>query len=215
VVRLGEGNPVALSPDNTRVLVDIFNPRQIVVYPVGPGEPIRLNPAPLENVGARAWRDGKHIILCGNEPSHKFRCYQQDLVGGSPTPIAPEGLDVIRVSPDGRSAVVAAPDRTKQLLSLDDGSLRPLPGMTVDDEFGGWSSDGRSIFVQRQPAIPARVERVDVMTGETSTTREVAPADRAGLISVFSTEVLSDGEMYTYNYWKRVSRLFVVKGVHY
>ena len=122
VVRLGEGAVAAFSPDATRALAQVFNPPQIVIYPIGPGEPIRLKPGPLERVVPRRFfPDGKRVIVCGNEPSRPFRCYGQDLMGGLPTPLTPEGLDVSPVAPDGRSVVTIGADRAKQVLSLDVG----------------------------------------------------------------------------------------------
>ena len=42
--------------------------------------------------------------------------------------------------------------------------------------------------------------------------RELAPPDRAGLISVGVGSVIDDGRSYAYSHSKQVSRLFVVKG---
>ena len=84
--------------------------------------------------------------------------------------------------------------------------------MTADDQVLAWSRDGQSLFVQRRPAVPARIERVDLSTGRRTLIRELAPSDRAGLTSVFGVDIANDGQTYAYSYWKRVSRLFVVKG---
>jgi serine/threonine protein kinase/Tol biopolymer transport system component len=213
VVRLGEGNVSDLSPDATQALAYVNSPPQTVVYPIGPGEPLRLKPGSLERIVPRRWfPDGKRVIVCGNEPSKPYRCYEQDLVGGLPKPITPDGLDVGPVSPDGLRIVAIASDRTNQILSLGDGSARPAPGVTADDQVLAWSRDGQSLFVQRQPAVPARLERVDLSTGRRTLFRELAPPDRAGLMAIIDVDIVNDGQMYAYGYWKRVSRLFVVSG---
>ncbi|OFW21430.1 MAG: hypothetical protein A3H97_20495 [Acidobacteria bacterium RIFCSPLOWO2_02_FULL_65_29] len=212
-VRLGEGAPVGLSPDGTRALAHVFSPPQSVIYPVGSGEPVRLNNEPLERSVARAWfPDGKRVVVCGNEPSRPFRCYEQDLLGGRPKPLTPEGLDAGPIAPDSRTIVVTDAERKIQLLSVDAGATRPAPGVTPDDQVLGWSSDGRSLFVRSGSAVPARVERVDLATGRRTLIRELAPPDRAGLMTVGGISLVDDGRAYAYGYGKHVSRLFVVKG---
>jgi Tol biopolymer transport system component len=214
VVRLGEGSPTALSPDATQALAYVNSPPQIVIYPIGPGEPLRLKSGSLERFVPRRWfPDGKRVVVCGNEPSKPYRCYEQDLIGGLPKPLTPDGLDVGPISPDGRAIVAISPDRTKLIVSLGDRSARPAPGVTADDDVLAWSRDGQSLFVQRQPAIPARLERVDLSTGRRTMIRELAPPDRAGLTAVIGVDIVNDGQIYAYAYWKRVSRLFVVRGV--
>ena len=213
VVRLGEGGGGQLSPDGTRVLAHIFSPPQDVIYPIGTGEPMRLNPGPLERFTARQWfPDGKRVIVCGNEPSKPFRCYEQNLAGGPPRPLTPDGLDVGPISSDGRMIVAIAPDHAKQILTLPDGTRRPAQGVTADDKVVAWSRDGQSLFVQKQATCPAQLERVDLATGRRTTIRELAPPDRSGLMNISLDDVLNDGQSYAYTYTKRVSRLFVVKG---
>jgi len=212
-LRLGEGGAIALSPDATRVLAQLFNPEQVaMIYPVGAGEAIRLNPGPLERVQARQWLDDARVIVCGNEPSRPFRCYEQNIAGGLPKPFTPEGLDVGPISQDGQRVLVIAPDRSKQIFSLADSTRHPAPGVTADDTVLGWSRDGRSLFVARQAAIPARIERIDVGSGTRTLVREVEPPDRAGLLRIAGFSILNDGQAYAYTYWRRVARLFVVSG---
>jgi Tol biopolymer transport system component len=208
--RLGEGLAVGLSPDGTRALARIFDPPQSVIYPLGPGEPVRLTSGPLERSGPRQWfPDGKRVIVCGNEPSKQFRCYEQNVTGGLPKPLMPEGLDAGPIAPNGRTIVAIAPDGSKQLLSLADNALRPAPRITPDDEVVGWSQDSRSLFIQRAHTLPARIERVDLATGKGTLVGELAPPDRVGLVNVFGVSVINDGQAYAYHYWKRVSSLFV------
>ena len=70
------------------------------------------------------------VVVCGNEPSMPYRCYAPDLVGGLPKPLTPEGFVAGPVSPDGRRVVAIAPDRTWQIVSLEDSNARPAPGVT-------------------------------------------------------------------------------------
>ena len=55
---------------------------------------------------------------------------------------------------------------------------QPAPGLTVDDcglSVVGWSADGRQLFVHTGTEVPARIERIDVETGQRSCSRRWAP----------------------------------------
>ena len=213
-VRLGDGYPAGFSPDGTKVLAGIPSPPQVLVYPIGPGDPIHIDVAPLERAQPRGWLpDGKRVILCGNEPSRPFRCYAKALSGGAPETLTPEGFDVGPVSSDGRTIVVIAPDGTEQLFSLSQRTLSTLRSVTPMDVVIGWRSDSGAVFVQRRAQIPARFEEVDLATGRRTLVREVAPPDRAGLLLIRAATIVDDGRAYAYVYRKSISRLFTVTGI--
>jgi dipeptidyl aminopeptidase/acylaminoacyl peptidase len=212
VVRIGEGGAVAFSPDDKWALAQVSNPSQNVIYPLGPGEPKRLDHGTLELANARWLPDGKAVIVCGNEPARPVRCYTQDLEGGSPKPFSPEGVVVGAVAPDGRMAVAYTSNDQIGLWTLGETATRPVPGMTREDVVAGWSRDSQSLLVYKRAAVPARLERLDVGTGRRTLIREVAPPDRAGLIALVGISTVDDARAYAYTYWKRVSTLIVVKG---
>ena len=56
--------------------------------------------------------DGKRFVFAGNEPRHGVRLYMQELAGGKPKAISPEGVDAdgFAVSPDGQLVVGIGPD---------------------------------------------------------------------------------------------------------
>jgi len=114
-VRLGEGATAGFSPDGSKVLAFIPSLSQVFAYPVGAGDTIRIDAAPLTGAEPRGWLPDGRVILCGNETSQPFRCYAKRLSGGALEPLTPEGLDVGPISPDGRTIVVIAPDGTHQL----------------------------------------------------------------------------------------------------
>jgi hypothetical protein len=55
------------------------------------------------------------------------------------------------------------------------------------------------------------VERVDLATGRRTVVSETTLPDRAGLMRLTISDVSNDGQSYVYTYWKRTSRLYVVK----
>ena len=212
-MRLGEGATAGFSPDGSKVLAVIPSLSQVFAYPVGAGDTIRIDAAPLTRVEPRGWLPDGRVILCGNETSQPFRCYAKRLSGGALEPLTPDGFDVGPISPDGRTIVVIAPDGTKQLFSFASRTLRPLHGTTPLDVVVGWSSNNSALFVQKPAGIPARFEAVSVATGARTLIREVSPPDRAGLVLIRAARVYDDGHAYAYSYRKTIQHLFTVTGV--
>jgi hypothetical protein len=206
---------VGFSPDATRVLADRISPPGSAIYPVGAGDPILLPTGGLTTLNSRQWfHDGRRIVVCGREPSRPFRCYQQDVASGEQKPLTPENHDVGPLSNDNRTIVLLAPrDNAPQLFDLQSSAVRPLPGVDGTDNIIDWSADDRSLFVQKTSDTAGRLERVDVATGRRSLVRELKPPDRTALMRVLISTVIDDGAGYAYTYWKRSSRLLVVRGV--
>ena len=211
VVRIGEGGALELSPDGKWALAQLPSTQRIVVYPVGPGDPKRLEPGPLVDIlNARWLPHGKGIVVCGNERARPTRCYTQDLEGGLPKPLSPEGVLLGPIAPDGRTSIALTAGEAAGLWSPGEDGIRPIPMLTSDDEVSGWSRDGRSLFVFSR-TILVRLDRIDLATGQRTLVRELGPPDRAGLIALAGISLADDAKSYAYGYWKRVSTLFVVK----
>ena len=212
VVRLGEGGALGFSPDDSQVLALMFTPMQIRLYPIGTGDPVTLSAGPLKTVhGAQFFPDGKRVLACGDEPSGALRCYALDLAGGPAKAFMPEGLSSRRIAPDGQSLVAVTPDGTPVLFRFNDQKTQPLPGITRNDDIVGWSDDSRAVFAYSAAIVPSRLDRVDVSSGARTLVRELAPPDRAGLLRLTGVSVIGDGRGYAYGYWKRFSKLFLMK----
>jgi hypothetical protein len=207
VVRLGDGWPADLSADGKWVLAVVQSrPPQLVIYPTGAGETRRLERAGLENYATAQWfRDGKTVLICGNEPGKGTRFYVQEIGGGAPRPVTPEGTRDGWVSPDGTLVLARGSAGTYSLYPIAGGEPRPVPGLAEADVVAQWSTDGRSVLAYRRAEIPCRLERVDVATGQRSLFKELAPADRAGLLSMRGIFVTDDLRSYAYTTYNQVS----------
>ncbi len=173
--RLGEGAALGLSPDGKWALAQVSGAKlsHLVLYATGPGEPIVLPKGPIEQVTAGAWfPDGRRILVCGNEASHAPRCYVQDVAGGAPKPVTPEGVVGWVLSPDGRRLLAQAPDEVWQVIRLDGGAPATAHGLRPDDRVAGWSTDGRAALVTGTWPVPARLERVDLRPAHERLSRE-------------------------------------------
>ncbi len=219
VVRLGEGNALALSPDAKWALSIMPIPNSpFLLLPTGTGEHRQL---PLEGVSpeqAATWLpDSKQILFAASEQGRGVRLYVQSVEGGKPRAISPEGitsaLPGFAVTPDGKSVAAIGLDRKGTLFPIEGGQPRPIPGL-MDGEFPlRFSPDGRSLFVWRRGDVPARVSRVDIETGRREVWKDLLPADPAGVERISNVLVAPDGKSYVYCYARLLSDLFVVEGL--
>jgi Tol biopolymer transport system component len=214
IVRLGEGNVLAWSPDETWALAQIFAPPQLVLYPMGAGEPVRLKRGAIAEYQTALWfPDGKSILIVGNENAKPTRAYRQDIPGGEPTPMLEEGVLPAAIAPDGQTILGVDREQTWRWYPVSRGAPRTALGLTAEDSPSGvvgWSADGKGLFVRSGTDLPARIDRIDVATGRRTLLAEIGPTDRTGLFSFDPYTVSRDGNQYAYRYWKRLSTLFVV-----
>jgi eukaryotic-like serine/threonine-protein kinase len=213
VMRLGEGSAWGLSPDGRWALAVIHTPPQLVLYPTGPGETRRLPRGSLEAYDSASWlADGKSILACGNEPGKASRCYEQDLSGGPPRPVTPEGTSGGMVSPDGSKILYSRSRGSYFIQRTGREAAEPVPGLTSDDGVIRWNADGRSLYVFRRERIPFRIERLDPASGARSLIREVVPSDRMGVLNGYIAALTEDARSYAYSYSRMTSQLYVVEG---
>ena len=215
-LRLGEGVPLALSPDGRWALsVVLSSPGQLVLYPTGPGESRRLERGPIQlysdEVGS--WfPDGKQVLIAGSEPGRGSRCYVQSIDGGVPRPVTPEGTRDCRLSPDGTLLLGRAEGGRSLVFPLGGGEPRPVAGVGDGEDVVGWSTDGRAVFTMAGHVVPVRVDRVELASGRRTIVLELSPADLKGVVSIPEVALAHDGAVYAYSYQQTRSELYLVKG---
>jgi hypothetical protein len=214
VVRLGEGWAADLSADGQWALAVVQSrPPQLVLYPTGAGETRRLERGDLDSYATAQWfRDGRSVLVGGNEPGKGARFYVQAISGGAPRPVTPEGTRDGWLSADESSVLARGPAGTYSLYPLSGGEPRPVPGLTEADAVARWTGDARSVLAYRSAEIPCRLDRVDLATGQRRLFKEIAPADRVGLLSLRGVFVTDDLRSYAYTTYHQVSSLFVSEG---
>jgi eukaryotic-like serine/threonine-protein kinase len=220
VVRLGEGDVLALSPDARWVLtVKYTTPPQLVMLPVGAGQPKFL---PRGNLVAyqpgAAWsHDGKRLVFTGSETGSGNRIYVQEATGGDPHPVSPEGFRTFSRSTamDDGSLIVAAPDGSLVRMQLAGGPTTPIPGTQPGDQLLGWASDGKRIFVYHPAELRPRILTVDLTNGDRRLWKQIEPADPVGLEPFRATfaDLTPDGRNIAYYYYRSIDELYVAEGV--
>ncbi|HXY47864.1 MAG TPA: protein kinase [Terriglobales bacterium] len=215
-IRLGEGAACALSPDQKWAIVQTpRSPEQLRLLPTGAGEAQSLTNDAINHQWARWFSDGKHLVFSGNEPEHGVRLYVQDVSGGKPKPISPEGVDAVgfAVSPDGQSVVAIGPDQKGYLFPSSGGDPRPVNGMESGDIPISWSRDGRSVYLYRSGEVPARVYRVELATGKKTVWKQIAPLDPTGVSTIGPILMTPDGKTYLYGFHRTLGDLYLVEGL--
>jgi hypothetical protein len=213
-VRLGDGSAMDLSPDGKWAVAVATgpSPHQLVLFPTGPGEARRITGDRIEHQSARFGPDGKSVVFAGNEPGRAIRLYVQDLAGGGPRPICPEGVETSSIAVSATGWVAAILERRIWLYSTRGQSPRPVPGTGPGDRPLQFGPDGRALYIRRGD-IPIRVFRIDLETGRAEPWKELSPPDPTGLRGLYFPRLSTDGKAYAYSYARQLSNLYLVEGL--
>ena len=216
VVRLGDGWPADLSADGKSALAVVqSHPPKLLIYPIGAGDTRQLERGEIETYTTVQWfRDGKSVLIGGNEPGKGTRFYVQELGGGVPRPVTPEGTRDGLLSLDGKLVLARGPDGKYSVYPIAGGDSRPVPVLADADIVVQWSADGPSALAYRRGEIPYHLESVDLVTGKRQLFKELAPADRTGLLSLREIFVTDDRRSYAYTAYYQESSLFVSESSH-
>ncbi len=215
-IRLGEGAAAALSPDQKWAIVQTpSSPEQLRLLPTGAGETQSLTNDAINHQWARWFPDARRFVFSGNEPQHGVRLYTQDVSGGKPKAISPEGVDAVAfaISPDGQSVLGIGPDQKGYLFPAAGGDSRLVNGMDSGDIPINWSQDGRSIFLYRTGEVPAKVYRLELATGKKTVWKQIAPLDPTGVSTIGPILMTPDGKTYVYGFHRTLGDLYLVEGL--
>jgi len=169
---------------------------------------------PIDNAGGFL-PDGQRFVFLERAGKTSLRVYVQDLAGGPPRAISPEGMvwSRIAVSPDGRSVATLGPDNRLTIYPVDGGASRPLPGAEALERAIVWSADGGSVYVYRSMESPAKVFKIDVATGKRELWKTIAPVDRAGLIAIDNIVMTPDARASAFSFQRVLTNLEIVEGL--
>jgi serine/threonine protein kinase/Tol biopolymer transport system component len=215
-IRLGDGEPFALSPDGVWALCATHtSPPQLILLATKAGKARILTNDSIAHLGAAWLPDGKRIIFSGSEPGHALRFYIQNLEGGKPEAISPDGSGTwtVLISPDGKLVVGIGRDGKYYFFPVDGGETQPVPGIASGDSIDGWTEDGKSFFVHNSMGLPVTISRIDSVTGKRTIWKQIAPADPAGVDAIQAIAITPDEKSFVYSYRRRLSDLYLVEGL--
>jgi len=212
-VRLGEGSGRALSPDGRWALaINYGQPHRLVLIPTGSGDPLSLPSGQVETYqDARFLPDGRRVLFAGAERERAQRTWVQELPGGLPTAVTPEGAVGVTVSPDGQWVAAVSQDLALTLFPLHNGESKSLAKLAPGEKINQWSADGRTLLVSHE-GTRLNVFSINVQSGERKPWRSFEVPDPAG-VSVSGFIITSDTRGYTYGYMRFLDELYLVKGL--
>lgn len=217
-VRLGEGSAGGLSPDGKWALsVSTSKLPQVTLLPIGAGQPRNVYVTGLQHVQngwARFLPEGQHFGVNGDEAGHGTRCYVVDVATGKAVPATPEGVLCGSISPDSRSLIGIALDRSIAIYSLNGGPKRVIPHLDPTFNPVQWSSDGSLLYGSHLGEFPSKVYKVEIATGKEMLVQELKPGVPAGVVMVGPIAASRDGQRFAYSYNQTLSVLYVVSGLH-
>ena len=159
--------------------------------------------------------DENRILFTGREPGHGRRAYVQELAGGKPRAITPEGVTYNRISPDGaRLAVAMAADFRTLIYPVTDGEPKPVPGLQPGEIPVGWSPDSRFLYCYRLGDVPLNIFKVELTNGRRTPWKQLVPPDPVGITYVSSILLSSDLKSYAYSIDRRLDVLYLLVGLN-
>jgi Tol biopolymer transport system component len=215
-VRLGEGAALALSSDQKWAISRTEgSPGQLTLLPTRAGESRPLTHDAINHVRARWFPQGNRVLFSGNEPDHGVRLYIQDVAGGAPRAITPEGVNAYAfpLSPDGQLVAAVGADQKGYLYPTGGGQPRPISGLQTGEEPIEWTTDGHSLYIDRPGELPAKVYRLDLATGQRTLWKQLMPTDPAGVERIGPIRITPDGKAYVYGYLRTLADLYLVEGL--
>jgi hypothetical protein len=215
-VRLGDGVPLALSPDGEWALVASYHdgPR-FSVTPAGAGELQLLPLEQFERIAAAWFPDDERVVVDAAVHGRPLRSFVQDVSGGEPRPVTPEGVVSIRGSRVDERLLGVTPDGELAFYPIGGGDPHPTParipaGATILRASG----DGRFVFVSRG-GVPWRIDRLEVATGRLGPWKVLQPDDLTGVPSIGEAALSANGDAYAYTYGRYFEDLFLVEGLRF
>jgi serine/threonine protein kinase len=217
--RLADGYARALSPDGKFVLASARPDPQVFLIPTGPGEP-RLIDTPGLRPGGRMgfFPDSRRIWFMAEDPERRRRVWVQDLGGAKRRAVTPSGVGGTLLSGDGRFLCARSADGNWYLYSTDTTETHKVVGLLPGEEPTQWTADGRFLYVRSadeprlgEPAITARVHRLDPRTGHRELWKEIRPINPSVGGAIGAILFSADGKTCVYTHHRYSSELFVVE----
>jgi Tol biopolymer transport system component len=216
-VRLGDGDPLALSPDGRWVLArSASDPTHLILLPTGPGTPSPLVRGGFAEIRGGGFLSDRTIWFNARTPGGGWRPYAQEIAGNAPRALLAEGTRMIVVSPDERNAIVwtnRAGRSSRFLVSLEGGAETSLPHLKEEEMPVRWSGDGKYFFASRWGENALEIHRLDPSSGRREPWKRIAMPEPIEPYDIRVVVMSSDGSSVVYAYQRYQSHLFLLEGL--
>jgi hypothetical protein len=212
-----------LSPDGKWALVQtgLWQAKEVhlAMLPTGAGESIVLPRGKISVYSDfPAFIDARRILIPANEEGHLDRLFIQEVPGGEPRPITPEGVTFGEapeiISPDGQWVVAWDVTGLPTLYPVNGGKPKPIAGISEGEVPIRWTDKEDWIYIEDNCCSHSRkVFRLNVQTGARELWREFTLSDRVGIAEGPIITPTPDGKAYVYRYHRSLSTLYIVDGL--
>jgi Tol biopolymer transport system component len=166
----------------------------------------------LQQITTAAWfRDGKQVVFGANQKGHKPRTYVQQIDGGSPRPVTPEGELFVAFSPDSEEVFARGPNGFS-LYPVSGAVRRSLRSIGSQDIVASFASGGKAIYLQTR-SDRSRVFRLDLASGRREISREIHPSDQSAMRMLRDIRITLDGKSIAFVTHRTISELYLVEGL--
>ena len=93
------------------------------------------------------------------------------------------------------------------------GAPRPIAGWQAGEQPIDWGQDTNTLYVYQPGEMPARVYRLDAVTGKRTLWKQFLPADPAGVATIGPILITPDGKSYVYGFHRTLADLYLVEGL--
>ena len=216
-LRLADGIADALSPDGKWAIA--HQGAKLMIVPTGTGEAREVKIDGAFETGAAWFPDSRRIVVGGAIANGPYRLHVLDTLDETIEPLSPEniwsgGIRSFAVSPDGRFVAGMSAQGTIVLYPAGGGAALPVAGVEAGEIPIQFTADGAALYVYRPTALPARVHRVTLATGQRELWRELTAADPAGVYKIAPVAITPDGNAYAYTALRVLSELYLTEGIH-
>jgi Tol biopolymer transport system component len=186
----------------------------VIVLPAGAGQARTLSKGWEQGAGS-FFPDGNRVLFYALKAGAKERVYVQDIVGGEPKVVSPDGVyfadySANQISPDGKWFIAYDDANGYRLYPVQGGEPREILGIQPGEGPLRWNANGSAIFMET--GIPSRVYLLDPFTGRRQFWKELMPPDPVGVHYV-GLVFTPDGKTYAYAYYRTLSDLYVIEGL--
>lgn len=138
-----------------------------------------------------------------------------DLGSGKSEAITPEGVNgtAFVISPDSQLVAGIGPDQKGYLYPVAGGEPRVIPGLNPGEQPITFSADGASLYIYQPGELPARVDRLNVQTGQRTLWKQLLPSDPAGVETIGPILMTPDAKTCVFGYHRMLADLYLVEGL--
>jgi Tol biopolymer transport system component len=215
-IRIGDGFGDAISPDGRWIVS--HQGAKLVLLPTGAGEARALKLDGAFDLGAAWMPDGRHFVVAGARPGERYGLYLVDTTTEIVRQFTSgdmwgEAFRPFAISPDGSVVAAMNAKQQAQLYPLSGATPTAVNGVEAGEVPITFSPDGTQLYVARPTALPVRVFRITLATGQRELWKEFAALDPAGVYRIAPILMTRDAAAYAYGTLRNLSDVYVVDGL--